>query len=115
MRISIRGAAERLYLAGEDVKRELKATWSKYATQGNTYAQSFLDCWSTMRQPSVMLSVIQRCHILRNAVPSSVVPSGIQINCKRPQQFQEKKITMGHKPDDQEEPAQTWGGITMGM
>ena len=41
----------------------------------------------------------------RTPIPS--VPNGIQIDRKRLQQIREKKIALGHKPDDHEEQNQS--------
>ncbi len=39
---------------------------------------------------------------------------GLHIDRKRRQQIREKKVALGHKPDDhEEEPIKTWGGMTM--
>lgn len=38
--------------------------------------------------------------------------TGMQIDRKRLAQLREKKIALGHKPDDYED--QGWGGMTMG-
>ena len=51
--------------------------------------------------------------IFRDNAPSKPVPGGVQIDRKRLQKLREKKIALGHKPDDHEE-QQTWGGMTMG-
>ena len=44
-----------------------------------------------------------------NSVPKSR-PSGIQIDRKRLKKLQEKRMTLGHKPDDHEE---QWPDLTM--
>ena len=62
-----------------------------------------------------MLSVTRLLHhmsrIFQDQVPAPSVPGGIRIDRKRLQQLREKKIAMGHKPDDHEE---TQTGMTMG-
>ena len=47
------------------------------------------------------------------SVPPVPVPDGMQIDRKRLQKLREKKIALGHKPDDHEE-EQSTGSMTMG-
>ena len=107
-------ALGKLYLGRQD--REQAHYWfSQSAAQGNEYAQFFLDRWENLKPPSVMLSVTRLLHhmsrIFQDQVPAPSVPGGIRIDRKRLQQLREKKIAMGHKPDDHEE---TQTGMTMG-
>ena len=44
--------------------------------------------------------------IFQDQAPAPSVPGGIRIDRKRLQQLREKKIAMGHKPDDHEEQSQ---------
>ena len=57
-----------------------------------------------------MLSVSRLIHhmgrIFQDQAPAPSVPGGIRIDRKRLQQLREKKIAMGHKPDDHEEQSQ---------
>ena len=107
----------KLYLAGKEVPRnEEKAVyWLTQSTeQGNQYAQYLLDHLEENRPPSVMLAVTRLLHhmsrIFRdNSVPKSR-PGGIQIDRKRLKKLQEKRMTLGHKPDDHEE---QWPDMTM--
>ena len=46
-------------------------------------------------------------HIFRDSVPPVPVPDGMQIDRKRLQKLREKKIALGHKPDDHEEEQST--------
>lgn len=114
----------KLYLMGQDVpqNREQALYWfTQSSAQGNQYAQFLLDRWGTMGPPSVMLSVTRLLHhmsrIFRDAAPAPTVPGGIQIDRKRLEQLREKKIAMGHKPDDHKEKQQSqqmgWGGMSM--
>ena len=49
-----------------------------------------------------------------NSVPPAA-PVGQRVDRKLRRKIQEKKIAMGHKPDDHEEtPRQDMGGMTMG-
>ena len=100
----------KLYLMGQGLPRDqAQATvwFSRSAAQGNQYAQFFLEQRNNLRPPSVMLAVTQLLyHISRifedNSVPSAV-PVGQQVDRKLRRKIQEKKIAMGHKPDDHEE------------
>lgn len=107
-------APGKLYLDRQD--REQAHYWfSRSAAQGNEYAQFFLDRWDSLKPPSIMLSVSRLLHhmgrIFQNQAPAPSVPGGARIDRKRLQQLREKKIAMGHKPDDHEE---TQTGMTMG-
>ena len=102
-------ALGKLYLDRQD--QEQAYYWfMQSATQGNEYAQLFLDRWDNLKPPSVMLSVARLLHhmgrIFQEQMPVSTVPGGIQIDQKRLAQLREKKIAMGHKPDDHEEQTQ---------
>ena len=107
-------ALGKLYLErGEKAEAYYRFTQSAY--QGNEYAQFFLDHWDNLKPPSVMLSVTRLLHhmsrIFQDQAPAPSVPGGVRIDRKRLQQLREKKIAMGHKPDDHEE---TQTGMTMG-
>ena len=100
----------KLYLDRQD--REQSHYWfSQSAIQGNEYAQFFLDRWDSLKPPSVMLSVSRLLHhmsrIFQEQIPVTTVPGGVQIDRKRLAQLREKKIAMGHKPDDHEEQTQS--------
>lgn len=100
----------KLYLDRQD--REQAHYWfSQSAIQGNEYAQFFLDRWDSLKPPSVMLSVSRLLHhmsrIFQEQIPVTTVPGGVQIDRKRLAQLREKKIAMGHKPDDHEEQTQS--------
>ena len=96
----------KLYLDRQDHKQAYY--WFAHSTaQGNEYAQFFLDRWDSLEPPSLMLSVTRLLHhmgcIFQNQTPTPSVPGGIQIDRKRLAQLREKKIAMGHKPNDHEE------------
>ena len=102
-------ALGKLYLDRQD--RERAYYWlTQSAAQGNEYAQFFLDRWDNLKPPSMMLSVTRLLHhmsrIFQDQAPAPSVPGGGQIDRKCLRQFREKKIAMGHKPDDQEEQSQ---------
>lgn len=106
----------KLYLDRQD-HGQAHYWFSQSAAQGNEYAQFFLDRWNNLKSPSVMLSVSRLLHhmgrIFQEQAPVPSVPGGIQIDRKRLAQLREKKIAMGHKPDDHEESSQNWT-MTMG-
>ena len=105
-------ALGKLYLDSQD--REQAHYWfTRSAAQGNEYAQFFLERRDNLKPTSIMLSVTRLLHqmgrIFQEQAPVPTVPGGIQIDRKRLVQLREKKIAMGHKPDDHEEqvPSQT--------
>ena len=101
----------KLYLEGKCVPRdqEQAVQWFwRSAAQGNRYAHFFLDRQDDLRPPGVMLSVTRLLHHLsrifrENSLPTTG-PSVLQLR--------EKRIALGHKPDDH--PEQGWGGMSMG-
>lgn len=107
----------KLYLMGQGLPRDQAQAmmwFSRSAVQGNQYAQFFLEQRNDLHQPSVMLAVTQLLyHMSRvfqdNSVPPTV-PTGQQVDRKLRRKIQEKKIAMGHKPDDHEE---QWPEMTM--
>ena len=96
----------KLYLDKQD-QTQAHCWFSQSAAQGNEYAQFFLDRGDSLKPSSVMLSVTRLLHhmgrIFQDQAPVPSVPGGIQIDRKRLAQLREKKIAMGHKPDDHEE------------
>ena len=102
-------------------KTSLDITWMKSdnwltqsAEQGNQYAQYLLNHLEENRPPSAMLAVTRLLHhmsrIFRdNSVPKSR-PGGIQIDRKRLKKLQEKRMALGHNPNDHEE---QWPDMTM--
>lgn len=106
----------KLYLERND-KAEAHYRFTQSAAQGNEYAQFFLDRWDNLKLPSVMLSVTRllrhMSRIFQEQIPAPTIPGGIQIDRKRLQQLREKKIAMGHKPDDHEDQSQGQS-MTMG-
>ena len=90
--------------------------FTQSAAQGNGHAQFFLDRWDSMKAPSAMLAVTRLLHhmsrVFHEQAPTPSVPNGIQIDRKRLRQIREKKIAMGHKPDDHEE--QSYAGASIG-
>lgn len=99
----------KLYLPQD---RETARYWfSESAAQGNEYAQFFLDRWGDRKRPAVMLSVTRLLQhmgeIFRdNSVPPQA-PAGQQADRQLRLKIREKKIAMGHRPDDHEEQGYT--------
>ena len=112
----------KLYLTGQDVKQDREQAWAYFyesAEQGNEYADFFLEHFDQTCRPNVFLSATRLLHHLSqifrdNSVPPAA-PVGQQVDRKLRRKIREKKIAMGHKPDDHEEaPRQDMGGMTMG-
>ena len=110
----------KLYLTGQDVARDPEQAYNWFwesAAQGNEYAQFFLDHIHDNRSPSVLLSATKLLHHMGQIFQDSSVPpcppGGQRVDRKLLQKIRQKKIAMGHKPDDHEE-EQTMGGMIMG-
>ena len=110
----------KLYLTGEDVARDREQAYRWFwesASQGNEYAQFLLDHFNDNRSPNMLLSATKLLHHMGrifqdNSIPPC--PPGRQrADRKLLQKIRQKKIAMGHKPDDHEE-EQSMGGMTMG-
>ena len=107
----------KLYLTGTEAPydEERAIHWlTRSAEQGNQYAQYLLNHLEENRPPSAMLAVTRLLHHMSrvfrdNSVPESR-PGGIQIDRKRLKKLQEKRMALGHKPDDHEE---QWLDLTM--
>lgn len=106
----------KLYLLGRGVEQDYAAAeywFTQAASQGHEYAQFFLDHMEPGREPSVLLCATRLLccltQVIRDTPPPA--PPGMRIDRKQLRQIQEKKIAMGHKPDDHEE--QGWGGMIM--
>ena len=110
----------KLYLTGQDVTQDREQAYSWFwesASQGNEYAQFFLDHFNDNRSPNVLLSATKLLHHMGrifqdNSIPPCP-PSSQRADRKLRQKIRQKKIAMGHKPDDHEE-EQNMGGMTMG-
>ena len=110
----------KLYLTGEDVARDQEQAYRWFwesASQGNEYAQFFLDHFNDNRSPNVLLSATKLLHHMGrifqdNSIPPCP-PGSQRADRKLRQKIRQKKIAMGHKPDDHEE-EQNMGGMTMG-
>ena len=86
---------------------------------GHTYAEFFMKRMERGKQepPSVLLSATRLLHHMSNIfwdnAPRPAVPTGIQIDHKRPQRLREKKKAMNHKWSDREnEQSHGMGGMS---
>lgn len=110
----------KLYLTGEDVAQDREQAYRWFwesASQGNEYAQFFLDHFHDNHSPNVLLSATKLLHHMGrifqdNSVPPCP-PGSHRADRKLLQKIRQKKIAMGHKPDDHEE-EQNMDGMTMG-
>ena len=110
----------KLYLTGQDVTQDREQAYSWFwesASQGNEYAQFFLDHFNDNYSPNVLLATTKLLHHMGrifqdNSIPPCP-PGSQRADRKLLQKIRQKKIAMGHKPDDHEE-EQTMGGMTMG-
>ena len=109
----------KLYLTGQGVTQDqvhAMVWFSRSAALGNQYAQFFLERQNDLRPPSVMLAVTRLLYHMSRIFEDHSLPrssAGLQVDRKLRRKIQEKKIAMGHKPDDHEE-AQSQGGMVMG-
>ena len=102
-------ALGKLYLMGQDVPRDMELAvryLTRSAEQGNAYAQYFLDHRNDWQSASTGSAVLRMLHHMSrifqdNAVADSTY-RGLQIDKKRRQAMRDKRIAMGHKPDDHE-------------
>ena len=107
-------ALGKLYLMGKDIPQDEEAAhrWlTASAKQGNQYAQFFLERIGQFRDPSVLLAATRLLHHLANTFRDNAQPpanpAGLRIDSKRRQKLMQKRLAMGHKPDDHEEYLQT--------
>lgn len=107
----------KLYLMGQGVEydKELGADWlSKSAAQGNVYAEALLQHQDSGRPPHVFLAVTRLLHHMSRIFQERSLPqsgTGIQVDSKLRQKIREKKIAMGHRPDDHEDPELNQSGM----
>ena len=99
----------KLYLTGQGVTHDQTQTmvwFGRSAAQGNQYAQLFLERQNEIRPPSVMLAATHLLYHMSRIFEKHSLPqsgAGLHIDRKRRQQLREKRIALGHKPDDHEE------------
>lgn len=101
-----------------------KTTWRRWPTnrrwnwisaaQGNVYAEALLQHQDSGRPPHVFLAVTRLLHHMSRIFQDRSLPqsgTGLQVDSKLRQKIKEKKIAMGHKADDHEDPELTQGGM----
>ena len=109
----------KLYLTGQGLPQDQAqaiAWFGRSAAQGNQYAQFFLEQRNNLRPPSVMLAVTRLLYHMSRIFEDHSLPwssAGLHVDRKLRRKIQEKKIALGHKPDDHEE-EQNQGGMVMG-
>ena len=103
---------------GEDIPQDMGQAvyWlTQAAEQGHAYAQILLARQDSPSLPSAILAVNSLLHSIGRIVQDNahVIDGthGQHTDRKLRRRIQEKKIAMGHKPDDYEE--QDWSGMTM--
>ena len=100
----------KLYLTGEGVPKDVDVAYQWFTKAyygGHTYAEMFMDRIERgeQRPPSVMLAATRLLYHMGNIFRDNApIPAatGIQIDRKRLQELQRKRIALGHKPDDHE-------------
>ena len=108
----------KLYLTGPGVTHDQTQAmdwFSRSAVQGNQYAQFFLEHQNDLRPPSVMLAATRLLYHMSQIFEDHSLPqssAGLHVDRKLRRKIQEKKIALGHKPDDHAEENQ--GGMVMG-
>ena len=99
-------ALGKIYLEAQD-QEQTHHWFTQSAAQGNSHAQFFLNRWDSLKPPPVMLSATRLLHhmsrVFQEQTPPPLVPGSIEIDRKLMAKIREKKIAMGHKPDDHEE------------
>ena len=105
-------ALGKLYLLGRDAEQDpekAREWFTRAAAQGNEYAQFFLDRMDQSRDPAFLLAASKLLYhmgrIFRDHSAPPRNPAGIRIDSKRRRFLMEKRLAMGHKADDHEEPA----------
>lgn len=98
----------KLYLLGKEAEQDEEAAvrwFTLSAAQGNEYAQWFLDHRGEFHEPSPFQCATRLLHhmsrIFQEQIPHP--PMRVEIDRKLYQRIREKKIAMGHKPDDHEQ------------
>ena len=100
----------KLYLMGEGVPNDTNAAYEWFAAardNGHAYAEFFMKRMERGEQepPSVLLSATRLLYhmgnIFRDNAPAPAA-NGVQIDRKRLAQLRQKRVALGHKPDDHE-------------
>lgn len=102
----------KLYLQGNELPQDKKEAlrWlESSAAQGNVYAQYLIDRIDEQHNPSIMMAATRLLHhasrIFRERAMTEN-PKGIRVDSHRRKQLLQKRLAMGHKIDDHEEPTQ---------
>ena len=102
----------KLYLQGNELPQDKKEAlrWlESSAAQGNVYAQYLIDRIDEQHDPSIMMAATRLLHhasrIFRERAMTEN-PKGIRVDSHRRKQLLQKRLAMGHKIDDHEEPTQ---------
>ena len=97
----------KLYLTGQKVPRDVERAeyWlSRAAAQGNEYAGLLLERMEDSKASVAALAVIRLLHSMAQVFQDNSLPKhspvGMRTDRKLLQKIREKKIAMGHKPDD---------------
>ena len=100
----------KLTLMGEGVPKDMDAAYEWFAAardNGHAYAEFFIKCMERGEQepPSILLSATRLLYhmgnIFRDNAPASA-SNGVQIDRKRLARLRQKRVALGHKPDDHE-------------
>ena len=100
----------KLTLMGEGIPKDMDAAYEWFAAardNGHTYAEFFMKRMERGEQepPSVLLSATRLLYhmgnIFRDNAPAPAA-NGVQIDRKRLAQMRQKRVALGHKPDDHE-------------
>ena len=100
----------KLYLMGEGILKDMDAAYEWFAAardNGHAYAEFFIKRMERGEQepPSVLLSATRLLYhmgnIFRDNAPAPAA-TGVQIDRKRLAQLRQKRVALGHKPDDHE-------------
>ena len=100
----------KLTLMGEGVPKDMDAAYEWFAAardNGHAYAEFFMKRMERGEQepPSVLLSATRLLYhmgnIFRDNAPAPAA-TGVQIDRKRLAQLRQKRVALGHKPDDYE-------------
>ena len=100
----------KLTLIGEGIPKDMDAAYEWFAAardNGHAYAEFFMERMERGEQepPPVLLSATRLLYhmgnIFRDNAPAPAA-NGVQIDRKRLAQLRQKRVTLGHKPDDHE-------------
>ena len=97
------------YLLGQDIPQDQTEAvhWLKLsAEQGNQYAQYFLDRFYGSIFSSATSLLYHMGNIFREQRQPPATGMRVEVDSKLKQKIREKKIAMGHKPDDHEDQEQ---------